>query len=252
MIDPLRELSAGASAGNSVIFYVANALGYDKTNGKGENMDFEDFKEELIKQFPIRHTKILPLKKPIESVDDMHSLGCWTAIDLFKFSKEHQHDTPALFLLPFDRTLITERFLTFIKRGEKADLVIDETEGSRYGALHIICEFSSDLSKDMMAPIVKGLLTDLNAPYYSFISETWVVKQKKPYNRELDGRVSEHPDKEEKLIVCTSDPTQNIMTMKDIADDKLTGDGDYQKTKADISVGRFSNFFRDDTEHTRH
>lgn len=215
-------------------------------------MDFDDMKQELMKQLPIRHTRILPLKIPIESVDEMHSLGCWTAMDLFEFSKKEKRDTPALFLLPFDRTLITERFLTFLQHGEKADLVIDDTDGSRYGTLHIVCEFTSDFSKDMMVPIVKGMLKDLNAPYYSFISETWVVKQKKPYNREMDGKPSDHPDRQEKLIVCTSDPTQNIMTMKDIADGKLTGDGDYQTTKADISVGRFSNFFRDDTEHTRH
>ena len=215
-------------------------------------MDFDEIKEELLNQLPIRHTKILPLPRSIDSVDSMHSLGCWVAMDLFEFSKAHKHDTPAVFLLPFDRTLITERFKQFMTHGEKADLVIDETKGGRYGALHIICEFTSDLSKDMMIPIVKGMLTDLNAPYYSFVSETWVVKQKKPYNREQDGRPSEHPDRKEKLIVCTSDPTQNIMTMKDITNGKLTGDGDYQKTNADVSLGRYTNFFRDDTEHTRH
>ena len=43
-----------------------------------------------------------------------------------------------------------------------------------------------------------------------------------------------------------------LKLMKDIEDDKLTGDGDYQKTKADVSVGRFSNLFRDDSEQTRH
>ena len=225
--------------------------GLNMKSRKGGLM-FDELKEELINNLPIRHTRILPLKIPIKSVDEMHSLGCWTAQDLFKYSKENKRDTPALFLLPFDRKLITERFQQFIQHGEKADLVIDDTKGDRYGTLHIICEFTSDLSKDIMVPIVKGMLKDLNAPYYSFISETWVVKQDKPYNKEMDGKPSEHPDRKEKLIVCTSDPTQNIMTMNDIADDKLTGDGDYQRTKADISVGRFSNFFRDDTEHTRH
>ena len=145
-----------------------------------------------------------------------------------------------------------DRFKQFLTHGEKADLVIDEDKSSRYGALHIICEFTTTFSKDITVPIIKGLLKDMSSPYYSFVSETWVVKQEKPYDREQDGMPSEHPDRKEKLIICTSDPTQNIMTMKDIADDKLTGDGDYQKTKADISVGRFSNFFRDDTEHTRH
>ena len=215
-------------------------------------MDFDDFKEELVKQMPIKYSRIVPLKKPLESINDMHSLGCWTAIDLFQFSKENQHDTPALFLLPFDRQLICDRFKQFLTHGEKADLVIDEDKSSRYGALHIICEFTTTLSKDMMVPIIKGMLKDMSSPYYSFVSETWVVKQKKPYDKELDGKPSEHPDKMEKLIICTSDPTQNIMTMKDIVDDKLTGGGEYQRTKADISVGRFSNLFQNDSEHTRH
>ena len=213
---------------------------------------FDDFKEELLKGIPIRYSRIVPFKKPIESINDMHSLGCWTAIDLFQFSKENKHDTPALFLLPFDRQLISDRFKQFLTHGEKADLVIDEDKSSRYGALHIICEFTTTFSKDITVPIIKGLLKDMSSPYYSFVSETWVVKQKKPYNPEQDGRPSEHPDRKEKLIVCTSDPTQNIMTMKDIANGKLTGGGDYQKTKADVSVGRFSNLFKDDKEHTRH
>ena len=182
----------------------------------------------------------------------MHSLGCWTAIDLFLFSKEHKHNMPALFLLPFDRELINDRFKLFLDKGRQADMIIDEDQTMRYGALHIICEFTTTVSKDMMIPIIQGMLTDMSSPYYSFVSETWVVKQKKPYDRDLDGMPSEHPDRKEKLIICTSDPTQNIMTMKDIADDKLTGDGEYQRTKADVSVGRFSNLFQDDSEHTRH
>ena len=213
---------------------------------------FDDFKEELLKNMPIKYTRIIPFKTPLESIYDMHSLGCWTAIDLFKFSKEHKHDMPALFLLPFDRELINDRFKMFLDKGSQADMIIDEDKSSRYGALHIICEFTTTFSKDIMVPIIRGMLKDMSSPYYSFVSETWVVKQKKPYDRDLDGLPSEHPDREEKLIVCTSDPTQNIMTMKDIEDDKLTGDGDYQKTKADVSVGRFSNLFRDDSEQTRH
>ena len=213
---------------------------------------FDDFKEELLKQMPIKYSRIVPLTTPLESIHDMHSLGCWTAIDLFQFSKENNHDTPALFLLPFDRQLINDRFKQFLTHGEKADLVIDEDKSSRYGALHIICEFTTTLSKDIMVPLIQGILKDMSSPYYSFVSETWVVKQKKPYDREQDGMPSEHPDRKEKLIICTSDPTQNIMTMKDIANGKLTGGGDYQKTKADVSVGRFSNLFKDDKEHTRH
>ena len=69
-----------------------------------------------------------------------------------------------------------------------------------------------------------------------------MVEQKKPYNYKKDGMPSDHPDKKEKLIVITSDPRQNIMTMKDIRENKL-GKGIYRKTKAQNSMGRFSNLF---------
>jgi len=213
---------------------------------------FDDFKDELLKNMPMKHTRIVPLKTPLESIKEMHSLGCWTAIELFEFSRENKQDTPALFLLPFDRQTINDRFKFFLDKGRKADMIIDEDQSSRYGALHIICEFTTSFSKDIMVPIIKGMLKDMSSPYYSFVSETWVVKQKKPYDRELDGLPSEHPDRKEKLIIATSDPTQNIMTIKDIEDGKLSGGGDYQCTKADVSVGRFSNLFKNDLEHTRH
>ena len=213
---------------------------------------FDDFKEEVLKNMPIEYTRLIPLKKKITSIKAMHSLGCFTAIDLFNFCRQESVDTPALFIIPYDRKLFEPRFLEFLGLTVKDDLVVDDKGKGRYGCMHIICKFTTTLSKDITVPIVKGMLRDMNAPYYSFISETWVVKQKKPYDRELDGMPSEHPDKKEKLIICTSDPTQNIMTMKDIEDNKLSGGGDYQRTKADVSVGRFSNLFKDDLEQTRH
>ena len=38
-------------------------------------MDFDEIKEELMNQLPIRHTRILPLKNPIESVNEMHFMN---------------------------------------------------------------------------------------------------------------------------------------------------------------------------------
>jgi hypothetical protein len=213
---------------------------------------FDDFKEDVLKSMPIEYTRLIPLKTKVATIEDMHSLGCFTAIDLFNFSKKEKQDTPALFIIPYDRKLFEPRFRKFLAMTKQVDLVVDDTEKDRYGCMHILCKFTNTLSKDIAVPIIKGMLKDVNAPYYSFVSETWVVQQKKPYNREQDGMPSEHPDKKEKLIICTSDPSQNIMTMKDIEDNKLTGGGDYQKTKADISVGRFSNLFQDDSEQTRH
>jgi|TARA_R110002020_G_scaffold272381_2_gene487431 hypothetical protein len=215
---------------------------------KGENM-FDDFKDELLKSIPVRYVRLVPMKEKIESINALHSYGCFTAMDLFKFSKEEKKDTPAMFIIPYDRKNWSARFASFLEMGDKADLLVDDKTKGRYGCIHIVCEFTNTLSKDITVPIIKGVLDDTNARYYSFLSETWVVKQKKPYDRDLDGLPSEHPDKKEKLLICTSDPTENIMTMKDIKDDKLSG-GKLQRTKADVSVGgRFSNLFlyqRDD------
>ena len=200
--------------------------------------------EEIRKHIPMRDIRLIPMKKKIQSLNDLHSYGCFTAIDLFHFcKKEKKHETPAMFIIPYDRKNWSPRFDSFLEMGEGADLVIDDKTKGRYGCIHIICEFTTTLSKDITVPIIKGVLDDTNARYYSFLSETWVVKQKKPYDRELDGMPSEHPDRKEKLLICTSDPPHNIMTMKDIEDDKLSGGGEYQRTKADVSVGRFSNLF---------
>ena len=68
----------------------------------------------------------------------------------------------------------------------------------------------------MAGGTVSRMLTDVNARNYSFFSESWVVEQKKPYDRDRDGMPSEHPDRKEILMVTTSDPSRNIMTIKDI------------------------------------
>ena len=206
-------------------------------------MDFEDFQNELLKSIPMRYVRLVPMKKKMQSINDLHSYGCFTAIDLFQFAKKEKKETPAMFIIPYDRKKWAKRFDWFLEMSDGADLIVEDKTKGRYGCIHIICEFTNTMSKDITVPIIKGMLDDTNARYYSFLSETWVVKQKKPYDRELDGMPSDHPDKKEKLLICTSDPTHNIMTMKDIEDDKLSGGGDYQRTKADVSVGRFSNLF---------
>ena len=210
---------------------------------------FEEIKDELAKHMPMRHIRLVPTKKQIENMDELHSYGCFTAMDMFKFSKEEKHEMPAMFIIPYDRKNWSARFDSFLDMGSKAQMLVDDKTKGRYGYIHIICEFTTTLSKDITAPIIKGMLDDTRARYYSFFSESWVVKQKKPYDNKRDGMPSDHPDKREKLMIITSDPTHNIMTMKDIEDNKLSGGGDYQKTKADIQVGRFSNLFlyqRDD------
>jgi len=190
-----RQVAPEVAYGFEENFALALGLGYDKTIGKGENMDFEDFKDEVRKSIPMRYVRLVPMKKKIESINELHSYGCFTAIDLFQFSKKEKTDTPAMFIIPYDRKNWSARFDSFLEMGDKADLIVDDKTKGRYGCLHIVCEFTNSFSKDITVPIIKGVLDDTNARYYSFLSETWVVKQEKPYDRELDGMPSEHPDK---------------------------------------------------------
>ena len=193
--------------------------------------------------FPFVHCHIIGGDKGfIKTTQDLHSFGCFTAIDLFKHSREHKQNMPALFVIPYERKNISPRFKMFLEFGMKADMLIDTQPDKEMGILHLVCCFTSAESKKMAGKTISRMLTDTNAKGYTFISESWVVKQKKPYDYKKDGMPRDHPDKKEKLIVITSDPRKNIMTMKDIKDNKL-GKGILRTSKAKDSEGRFSNLF---------
>ena len=236
-------------------FALALELGYDKTIGKGENM-FDDFKDDIMKEIskriPFVHCRILGKDKNfIKDTQDLHSFGCFTAMDLFTHSKTEEKEMPAMFIIPYLRKGVASRFQKFIDLGTRADVVVDENPESELGVLHLVCCFTDTKSKDIAGATISRMLTDLNARHYSFLSESWVVKQKKPYDRDRDGMPSEHPDKKEILMVTTSDPSRNIMTIKDIKDDKLVG-GKYHETKADVLCGRFANLFHYNKDKTIH
>tara|TARA_R100000656_G_scaffold26733_2_gene23589 strand:+ start:2385 stop:3041 length:657 start_codon:yes stop_codon:yes gene_type:complete len=217
---------------------------------------FDDFKDDIMKEIakriPFVHCRILGKDKNyIKDTQSLHSFGCFTAMDLFKFSKEEKREMPAMFIIPYLRKGVSPRFQQFLDLGIKADVVVDEKPESEVGILHLICCFTDSKSKDMAGSTISRILTDVNARHYSFLSESWVVEQKKPYDGDRDCMPSEHPDKKEILMITTSDPSRNIMTMKDIQDDKLVG-GKYHETKADVSCGRFANLFHYNKDKTIH
>jgi len=208
--------------------------------------------EEVLKHIPFVHCRILGKDKNyIKSTRDLHSFGCFTAMDLFKFSKEEKREMPAMFIIPYLRKGVAPRFQTFLELGTKADMIVDENPESEVGIIHLICAFTNSKSKDIAGATISKLLTDVNARNYSFFSESWVVKQKKPYDNKRDGMPSDHPDKKEILMITTSDPSLNIMTIKDIKENKLEG-GEYHQTKADVSCGRFANLFHYNKDKTIH
>ena len=217
---------------------------------------FDDFKDDIMKEIaqriPFVHCRIIGKDKNyINSTQDLHSFSCFTAIDLFKFSKEEKRDTPAVFIIPYLRKGVASRFQQFLDLGTKADLIVDDHPETEVGMLHLFCSFTDTRSKDIAGATISRMLTDLKARNYSFLSESWVVEQKKPYDNKRDGLPSEHPDRKEILMIVTSDPSRNIMTTKNIKEDKLEG-GKYHETKANVSCGRFGNLFHYSEDKTIH
>ena len=217
---------------------------------------FDDFKDhmmkEIAKQIPFVHCRILGKDKNyIKDTQSLHSFSCFTAMDLFKHSKEEKREMPAMFIIPYLRKGVSSRFQQFLELGIRADIIVDENPESEVGILHLICCFTDSKSKDMAGATISRMLTDVNARNYSFLSESWAVEQKKPYDNKRDGMPSEHPDRKEILMIVTSDPSRNIMTIKDIKEDKLEG-GKYHETKADVWCGRFANLFHYNKDKTIH
>ena len=69
---------------------------------------FDDFKDHMMKeigkQMPFVHCRILGKDKNyIKDTQSLHSFGCFTAMDLFKHSKEEKQEMPAMFIIPYLR-----------------------------------------------------------------------------------------------------------------------------------------------------
>ena len=103
----------------------------------------------------------------------------------------------------------------------------------------------------MAVKVISGMLDDFNAQNYSFISEAWCVKAKGENVpiKELDITPSEHPDREEILMINTSGiDNTTIMTTKPIRERVLIhSESNRGETKADDTTehGRFSNLFKE-------
>ncbi len=158
---------------------------------------------------------------------------------------------PSLFLIPFERRLITARGSQFIQMGKDAGVLGDDKPDSKYAVAYIGCKFTTTLSKNMAVKVISGMLDDFNAQYYSFISEAWCVKAKGENVpiKELDITPSEHPDREEILMINTSGiDNTTIMTTKPIRERVLIhSEGKRVQSNGEDTKeqGRFSNLFKE-------
>ena len=216
----------------------------------------EDKMQELIekfkKNFPIEFTALHgEIRNNYHDIDMFHSYACHVAIDGFDYHKEEKKEMPSLFLIPFERKLVTPRGNQFIQMGKDVGVLQDEYPDRPFAVMYIGCCFTNTLSKNLAVKVISGMLDDFNAKYYAFISEAWCVKAENGKEipvKELEVAPSEHPDKEEILMVSTSDHTQTIMTTKPIRNRMLIhSEGNRTQTNGkDMKAqGRFSNLFQE-------
>tara|TARA_R100000808_G_scaffold13429_1_gene32587 strand:+ start:624 stop:1322 length:699 start_codon:yes stop_codon:yes gene_type:complete len=217
----------------------------------------DEIMDKFIKNFPIEFTALRGENtNNYHDIDLFHSYACHIAIDCFDFHRnEQKQEMPSLFLIPFERKLVSERGAKFINMGKEAGALSDDKPDSKYAVAYIGCKFTNNLSKNMGTKVIGGLLDDLNAKYYAFVSEAWCVKSKQDTEKnipikELDITPSEHPDREEILMVNTVDINNtNIITTKPIRNGILIhSEGNRSEQKVDNDYkhhGRFSNLFNE-------
>ena len=215
----------------------------------------EDKMKELIekfkKNFPIEFTALHgESRNNYHDIDMFHSYACHVAIDGFEYHREEQKDMPNLFLIPFERKLVTPRGNQLLSMGKEMGVLGDEHPDRPFAVAYIGCRFTNTLSKNLGVKVISGMLDDFNAKYYAFVSEAWCVKAegKNVPIKELDVMPSEHPDRQEILMVSTSDHNQTIMTTKPIREGVLIhSEGNRVQTNGEDmkGQGRFSNLFKE-------
>ena len=216
----------------------------------------EDKVKEMVerfgKNFPVEFTALHgEVKDNYHDIDMFHSYACHVAIDGFDFHREEKREMPSLFLIPFERKLVTPRGSQFINMGKDVGVLEDKYPDRPFAVMYIGCSFTTTLSKNIGVKVISGMLDDFNAKYYAFVSEAWCVKAKGKNVpiKELDVMPSEHPDREEILMINTCDSLNTtIMTTKPIRDNMLIhSEGNRVQTngKDMKEQGRFSNLFKE-------
>ena len=213
----------------------------------------KELTEKFMNNFPVEFTALRGQDTwDFHDIDLFHSYACHTGVSCFDFHKEEvKEEMPSLFLIPFERKLITARGNQFIQMGKDAGVLGDDKPDSKYAVAYIGCKFTTTLSKNLAVRVISGMLDDFNAKYYSFISEAWCVKAKGENVpiKELDVAPSEHPDREEILMINTSGiDNTTIMTTKPIREKVLIhSEGKRVETNGEDTQeqGRFSNLFKE-------
>ena len=202
----------------------------------------KELKEKFLKNFPIEFTAIRPMEEQYSSLEEYHKYSVNHGRDAFLFHRRKEIELPALFFIPYKRSMVSERGNQFIQMGKKVDVLHDPEPKSPFAEMVIGCKFSSDLSKNLAVTVVSGMLDDFNAPYYTFMTEAYALKLKKGEDTNLAP--SEHPDRKEIMIIHTCDQVKTIGTHFDIVDNDLLNKEHHEDMEEDRR-GKFSNLFKE-------
>ena len=153
----------------------------------------KELKEKFLKSFPVEFTAIRPMKENYKSLEDYHQYSVDHGKNAFMFHRANKQELPALFFIPYQRSMVSDRGHQFIQMGKKAEVLHDPEPNSPFAEMVIGCRFKDDLSKNLCVTIVAGMLDYFNAPFYTFMTEAYALKVKK--GTDVDTAPSEHPDR---------------------------------------------------------
>ena len=203
----------------------------------------KELKEKFLKNFPIEFVAIRPMEEQYSSLEEYHTYSVNHGRDAFLFHRRKEMELPALFFIPYKRSMVSERGQQFIQMGKKVEVLHDPEPKSPFAEMVIGCKFTSDLSKNLAVTVVSGMLDDFNAPFYTFMTEAFALKMKKGEDMP-NKKVSEHPDRKEIMMIHTCDQVKTIGTHFDIVDNDLLNK-EHHEDMGDDRRGKFSNLFKE-------
>ena len=141
----------------------------------------EELKKKFMQEFPVE--MIATQGKPddqlkFHNLDHMHSYSCFTARHCFNhFRKTEKTGIPALFLIPYSKSLVTNRGRQLLEMGRKGGVLLEDGKEHDRQVITIACNFGGTLSKDMACSINGGMLHDFSATFYSFVclGQNWAA-----------------------------------------------------------------------------
>ena len=202
----------------------------------------KELKDKFLKNFPIEFTAIRPMEEQYTSLEEYHKYSVNHGRDAFLYHRRKEMELPALFFIPYKRSMVSERGQQFIQMGKKVEVLHDPEPKSPFAEMVIGCKFTSDLSKTLAVTVVSGMLDDFNAPFYTFMTEAYALKMKKGEDTNL--KPSEHPESKEIMMIHTCDQVKTIGTHFDIVDNDLLNK-EHHEDMGDDRRGKFSNLFKE-------